>query len=1308
MSHVSSCAMGSPAEIGTRAVRPPADLAWTNGAAAVNLNEIITFRRRFADGAPSVDLPVMKPSFLARPVRLFGSTAVLVLCVIFFLTPFALRGARMSIERMENNVKDWLPSDFPETRDLEWFGKHFMGDRFVLVTWPGCNEADPRYELMVKKLRAELAPVDQEQEIVDAMERAGDDEGARTRAAERAKTRQMGDRLALFATGDYYQDWGGRNEKWLQGDDGVWYFITPEGELYRWNGKPNFPGWLSRSVEKLIKGINSADGELIATVGEPSTPDHQNEYHADPRKLTARLFKTLTTGPGVVERLASEGGSLWPIGRNVADEDKSLIAHRQAYERLTGVLFGPPVPAGFSWGLEAFRNVLPPEKRAELPAGWEETYSKLVKRVIEEDYGGDRQALVDASSLQQARLWDALFLRFHVAPPPRQTCLVLTLSEAGKRDMRRVIGRPLLGKPQGRLLAMAENECNLPAEELRMGGPPVDNVAIDEEGTITLFRLIGYSAFLGIFLSYLCFRSVQVTTMVFFVGGVSAVASLSIVWWGGSSVDAILMSMPSLVYVLGLSGAVHIVNYYREAVKDGGVAGAPERALWHGWFPCTLAAFTTALGLLSLCSSSLTPIRKFGFFSAIGVMATLTLLFTYLPAALHVFPPGYDKRRKNGDENAKTSLSDLVTSFWEGVGRRVVRHHGWVAFACVALCIVVGWGLRKTDTDVQLLKLFDADAKIIRDYKWMEPNLGKLVPMELVIRVAPQMVRPTLDDLKDADEEAKSESRFQLSFLERLELVKHVQHVVQDEFGEYGQQIVGQGMSALTYVPDLPAPGSGRQSIFRNTFNSLTESHREELLKEDSLGIDRDVNHLGSELWRVSLRLGALNDVDYGVFVHEQKLAVEPVLSAYRYREEILRKLDEHTNGKSFSNVMIGFLGVGDPKNGPTSSVENDDEQEVAVDARDRSAHIDQTHLFTSSLRELLENRNFRMQPTKKDPRGVRWHDPVKKPPPDEFATSEGWANQLGRFDCVVLVRDHPCYDLDFIRQHSKLFIDARDHLFHLGKTPSAADRDDPIQVVYTGVVPVVYKAQRTLLNSLFNSIALAFVMIAVVMMFLLRDSRRRLSLTNVVNVRGGMLSMLPNIFPVVLVFGAMGHLGIKVDIGTMMCASVAMGVAVDDTIHYLTWFRYGIRTGLDRNAAIIEAYRRVGTAMTQTTLIGGLGLAVFALSTFTPTQRFGIMMITILAAALVGDLVFLPALLAGPLGRCFCPRSRLDVADEGDAIEAEPATVESPDMAAPAAAVTGDSSPPVTPHSPASKHGSRSIRKDPGHNWLRRVQGDR
>jgi len=123
----------------------------------------------------------------------------------------------------------------------------------------------------------------------------------------------------------------------------------------------------------------------------------------------------------------------------------------------------------------------------------------------------------------------------------------------------------------------------------------------------------------------------------------------------------------------------------------------------------------------------------------------------------------------------------------------------------------------------------------------------------------------------------------------------------------------------------------------------------------------------------------------------------------------------------------------------------------------------------------------------------------------------------------------------------------------------------------------------------------------------------------------------------------------VLVDIGTMMTASVALGIAVDDTIHFLSWFRHFIDEGLDRVDAVIETYRRVGPAMLQTTVVGGLGLFVFSLSTFTPTQRFGTLMLVLLVTALFGDLILLPALLAGPLGRWYRPRTA-SPADRGPA----------------------------------------------------------
>jgi hypothetical protein len=137
-------------------------------------------------------------------------------------------------------------------------------------------------------------------------------------------------------------------------------------------------------------------------------------------------------------------------------------------------------------------------------------------------------------------------------------------------------------------------------------------------------------------------------------------------------------------------------------------------------------------------------------------------------------------------------------------------------------------------------------------------------------------------------------------------------------------------------------------------------------------------------------------------------------------------------------------------------------------------------------------------------------------------------------------------------------------------------------------------------------------------------------------SVMAGAVSMLPNLFPVLLVFGSLGLLGIKMDIGIVMTASVALGVAVDSTVHLVTWFYHGQARGLDRRNATLMAYEHCATATVQGAMISGLGLAVFAVSSFTPTRQFGYLMITIQSAALLGDLVMLPAILCGPLGKFF------------------------------------------------------------------------
>ncbi len=1096
----------------------------------------------------------------------FARHAVLILMAIFFLAPFALRGARMALQSMKNDVKDWLPDDFKETAELDWFREHFLGEQFVVVSWEGCTgrSDDESFMTLVDKLFPEVPPSIVQRraeaaaagttELVDDTHSSplGSEEHWPVEVRRRdfidprldLYVRQLkltdlppeqdfiGNQLGLYYAGPDLDNWSGEQEKWLRGFGDQWYYLTPEGDLYQWRGGSSVIQPLVNFVRHLFTR-EKLHGDHVKSLGALDGP----WYYANPRRLAARMFKTVTTGPGVLHELTRPGGSL--------ENDTQTALHR-----LSGSLFG-------------------------------------------ED--------------------------------GQQTCLVITLTDAAKRDLRHALGRGILGKPKGELLVLAEEAGIRPPPDplllppaiswmlpprsmpnppvIKLGGPPVDNVAIDEEGQITLVRLVGLSVLVGVVLSWLSFHSFAVTAMVFFVGGVSAFASLSIVYWSGQSVDAVLMSMPSLVYVLGLSGAVHIVNYYRESLRETGLQRASGEALRLGWKPCTLAAITTALGLLSLYASNILPIRKFGTFSATGVLATLILLFTFLPAALQLWPP----RRFRSAVQGAPKLSRLergIDQFWQRTGGWVVRHYALVGSFCLIAMVSIGLGVQRIRTDVQLLKMFDADATIIQDYRWLEMNLGRLVPMEIVIRVRPELLRDE-SARADAPAEAATQDALALNFLERMEIVDYVQQVLEREFGETGERIIGQAMSAVTFAPPLPGSGGGLMKVAeRGGMSRSLEDHRDEFLRTDYLRTDRQDE---SELWRISLRLGALNNVDYGRFVGDLKQAVEPVLQAYRFRQEVLQAIQQQRGADGTRKASVYLVGAPLGRSASAGQPRSD-----AGSAVEQTGDPTQTEVFAKVLGRLLRNAGLELRD---------WYDPRFQPPKD-------WQPLLARQDCVVLIGANSEIDFEVLKQHSPLLIDARDHQFQIGQL-SANDRKELVSAVYTGVVPVVYKAQRTLLNSLIESTFWAFVMIAVVMVLVVRSPW------------AGMLSMIPNVFPVFVIFGFMGWRNLMVDIGSMMTASVAMGVAVDDTIHFLTWFRRGLDKGMDRIGAIMLAYRRVGMAMTQTTAIGGLGLSIFAFSTFTPTQRFGTLMLTLLCTALVGDLIFLPALLASPLGRVFERRAK-------------------------------------------------------------------
>lgn len=171
--------------------------------------------------------------------------------------------------------------------------------------------------------------------------------------------------------------------------------------------------------------------------------------------------------------------------------------------------------------------------------------------------------------------------------------------------------------------------------------------------------------------------------------------------------------------------------------------------------------------------------------------------------------------------------------------------------------------------------------------------------------------------------------------------------------------------------------------------------------------------------------------------------------------------------------------------------------------------------------------------------------------------------------------------------------------------------------IYFTGLAPLLKQAQNDIFNGFWESFALAFAIITGIMVFTLRSWKIAL------------LAMIPNFTPIAIVFGILGWFSIPVDVGMMMTASIALGIAVDGTFHLVVHFEKCFdQHGNGKNAAL-EAFMQTGAPITKAAIISSIGMMALTMSSFEPTSRFGILMATLLLAALIGDLVMLPALLS-------------------------------------------------------------------------------
>lgn len=179
-----------------------------------------------------------------------------------------------------------------------------------------------------------------------------------------------------------------------------------------------------------------------------------------------------------------------------------------------------------------------------------------------------------------------------------------------------------------------------------------------------------------------------------------------------------------------------------------------------------------------------------------------------------------------------------------------------------------------------------------------------------------------------------------------------------------------------------------------------------------------------------------------------------------------------------------------------------------------------------------------------------------------------------------------------------------------------AAGLPGELEAAITGSATLLIQGQVLLLETQVVSFALALLVVTVVIVMAFRSPQLAL------------LSLLPNLLPILITLGLMGLAGVPLNTATVTVAGIALGLIVDDTIHFLHHWRAKRQAGVDAAVAAADTLYYVGRPALITTITVALGFGMFALAPFRPTLFFGLLIAVTALTALLCDFVILPALL--------------------------------------------------------------------------------
>jgi predicted RND superfamily exporter protein len=723
--------------------------------------------------------------------------------------------------------------------------------------------------------------------------------------------------------------------------------------------------------------------------------------------------------------------------------------------------------------------------------------------------------------------------------------------------------------------------------KIHFAGLPHIRVVMSKRVVSEMYIFIGLAIAVTSLLLFVFFRSLRVVFFCNIVVFTAVIWSLGSIALMGFKLSILMALIPPLMIVIGIPNCVFLLTkFHREVKLHGNKTKALSRVVQKVGNATFLTNLTTALGFSTFIFTNSEKLAEFGTSASINIMMVFVLSICIIPIVFSIAKPPKPRHLKH-----------LEKTFSKGVVEKLVvlattkRKQVYIVTGVIlALCV---WGVTKMEATGNLTSDLPESDPILKDIEFIQENFNGAVPFEVLV---------------DYKKDGKKLSNDLLTKIER----------VQDVFAQ--DTAFSKSISVVNFMKMINMAYHGNNPemyklISRNNMRRLggyVQAFQQDMARTKKAYQFRD-----------SLQLG------------KPKYADSLLYNFPKIAKELVRKSTPLADASADSTVNL--------------SVPSDSEiQDYLAGLKDESEVLKATEKYFPnvgigfSLKDLVDTANttmrIRMQIldlgsyeiADKIDSVSKSIDTILNPMHQKamaFYSKVGKGEQA-YIDSIINLssayRNNLTYQLADGNDSILFQFDLDPELLstYYGKSGfneslKKAIEEEQIEYIITGTSVVAAEGTQYLVKNLLTSLAIAIGLIAVMMAILFGSWRMVI------------ISLLPNFIPLLVTAAIMGFFSIPIKPSTILVFSIAFGISVDDTIHFLAKYRQELKSkSWDLKTCVINALRETGLSMFYTSIILFFGFSMFALSQFGGTQALGMLVSLTLLVAMLTNLVVLPSLL--------------------------------------------------------------------------------